>query len=167
MIFVAVGTQKFQFNRLLKAVDDLIAQGQLEDEVFAQIGHSDYVPQNYRYKDFLSEDLFHSYISSCDVLITHSGVATIIAGLKQDKSVVVVPRFAEFGEHVDDHQFQIAESFSDKNLVLMCEDLEDLAQMVHSAKKHTFAKYVSQRGLVERTIRDYLKNIRCKHRGNI
>ena len=30
MIFVAVGTQKFQFNRLLKAVDALVEQGQLK-----------------------------------------------------------------------------------------------------------------------------------------
>ena len=38
MIFVAVGTQKFPFNRLLKGIDDLMDQGQLEEEVFAQIG---------------------------------------------------------------------------------------------------------------------------------
>ena len=58
MVFVAVGTQKFQFNRLLKAVDDLVEQGCLEGEVFAQIGHSDYVPRKYAYKDFISKDDF-------------------------------------------------------------------------------------------------------------
>ena len=53
-------------------------------------------------------------IRECDVLITHSGVATIIAGLKNDKKVIVVPRLAKYGEHVDDHQVQIAESFLNK-----------------------------------------------------
>ena len=106
MIFVAVGTQKFPFNRLLKGIDDLIEQGQLEEEVFAQIGHSDYVPRNYGYQDFLTKEDFQNYISNCDVLITHSGVATIIAGMKLEKPVVVVPRFASYGEHVDDHQLQ-------------------------------------------------------------
>ena len=75
MIFVAVGAQKFPFNRLLKGIDDLIEQGRLEGDIFAQIGHSDYVPRNYKYKDFLSKDDFASCISNCDVLITHSGVA--------------------------------------------------------------------------------------------
>lgn len=159
MIFVALGTQKFQLNRLLKQVDDLIAQGQLTDEVFAQIGHSDYKPRNYAYQDFLSKDDFHGYISRCEILITHSGVATIIAGLKQEKSVVVFPRLSRFGEHVDDHQIQIAESFSDKNLVMMCKDQSSLAETVNAARTHTFAKYVSQRGLMEKTIRDYLKTI--------
>ena len=159
MIFVAVGTQKFQLNRLLKAVDDLIAQGLLEDTVFAQTGHSDYVPQNYQYKDFLSKDDFQSCISRCDLLITHSGVATIIAGLKLGKSIVVVPRLAKFGEHVDNHQIQIAESFSDKNLIMMCKEDDDLAETVKCARTHTFAKYVSQRSLVEKTIRDYLETL--------
>ena len=159
MIFVAVGTQKFPFNRLLKGIDDLIEQGKLEDEVFAQIGHSDYVPRNYQYKDFLSKEDFQSKISNCDVLITHSGVATIITGMRLEKPVVVVPRFAKFAEHVDDHQLQIAESFSDKNLVLMCRNVEDLAQLVNCAKTHTFSKYVSQRDKIIQTIRDYLKTI--------
>ena len=159
MIFVAVGTQKFPFNRLLKGIDDLIDQGQLEEEVFAQIGHSDYAPRNYGYQDFLTKEDFQNYISNCDVLITHSGVATIITGMKLEKPVVVVPRFASYGEHVDDHQLQIAESFSDKNLVLMCKNMNQLAQTVQQAKTHRFSRYVSQKERIINTIRDYLESI--------
>ena len=159
MIFLAVGTQKFPFNRLLKEVDDLVQQGALEGEVFAQVGHSDYVPRNYEYKDFISRDEFQSCIDRCDVLITHSGVATIIAGLKLHKRVVVVPRLAKFGEHVDDHQLQIAESFADKNLLLMCKNLENLAQTVEKARTHTFTAYVSHRDQVTNAVREFLKTI--------
>lgn len=159
MVFIAVGTQSFQLNRLLKAVDDLVEQGILKDQVFAQIGHSDYVPQHYEYKDFLSKDDFHAYVSDCDLLITHGGVATIVAALKLDKRVVVYPRLAKYGEHVDDHQFQIAETFSYKNLVLMCGEKDDLGEIVKRAGTHQFSKYVSQREMVTKTIRDYLKTL--------
>lgn len=159
MVFVAVGTQKFQFNRLLKMVDNLIEQGYLTGEVFAQIGHSDYVPRNYAYKDFMGKDDFQACIDRCDLLITHSGVATIIAGLRLHKPVVVVPRLAKFGEHVDDHQFQIAESFSTKNLLLMCKEQDNLAEIIKDAQTHTFAEYVSQRTMVLTTIREYLEEI--------
>lgn len=159
MIFVAVGTQKFQFNRLLKAVDDLVEQGHLEGEVFAQIGHSDYIPRNYAYKDFMGKDDFQAYIDRCDLLITHSGVATIMAGLKLRKPVVVVPRLEKFGEHVDDHQFQIAESFSTKNLLLMCKEQDNLEEIVKDAQTHVFAEYVSQRTMVLTTVREYLEEI--------
>lgn len=159
MIFIAVGTQKFQLNRLLKAVDDLVEQGRLTEDVFAQVGHSDYMPRNYKFQDFLSKDDFQACINRCDLLITHSGVATIIAGLKQQKPVVVVPRLAQFGEHVDDHQIQIAKSFSEKNLLLMCQDLENLAETVSQARTHRFDPYVSQRDLVIQTVRDYLATL--------
>ena len=49
MIFVTVGSQKFQFNRLLKKIDELIDAGIIKDKVFAQTGASDYIPKNYQY----------------------------------------------------------------------------------------------------------------------
>lgn len=59
MIFITLGSQKFQFNRLLKAVDKL----KTNDEIFAQIGYSDYKPQNYKYKEFLDRDEFSNMMS--------------------------------------------------------------------------------------------------------
>lgn len=159
MIFVAVGTQKFQFNRLLSTLDEMIDNGMIKEDVFAQTGHSDYQPQHYAFKDFLNKDEFENYVKQCDLLITHSGVATIIAGLKCNKPVIVVPRLAKFGEHVDDHQVQIAESFSEQNFVMMCSENDDLSETVKQAKEHTFSKYVSQRALMVKTIRDYLGSI--------
>lgn len=52
MIFVTLGTQKFQLNRLLKQLDKYIEQGQITDKVIAQIGYSDYLPKRYEYIDF-------------------------------------------------------------------------------------------------------------------
>ena len=45
MILVTVGSQKFQFNRLLQEIDKLIEEGIIKEKVFAQIGVSDYIPK--------------------------------------------------------------------------------------------------------------------------
>ena len=58
MIFITLGSQKFQFNRLLQAVDELIEKGVIDDEVFAQIGYSDYEPKHFEYKQFLDREEF-------------------------------------------------------------------------------------------------------------
>ena len=50
MILVTTGTQKFPFNRLLKAVDKEIKAGVITEDVFAQIGASDYRPENYKFR---------------------------------------------------------------------------------------------------------------------
>ena len=38
MIFITTGSRSFQFNRLLKTVDDALGEGLITDTVFAQIG---------------------------------------------------------------------------------------------------------------------------------
>ena len=40
MIFVTVGTHEQQFNRLVRAVDDFVADGTLDDSIFIQTGDS-------------------------------------------------------------------------------------------------------------------------------
>lgn len=145
MIFVAVGTQKFQMNRLLKEVDMCVEQKDIDEEVFAQIGNSTYLPKNFKYSRFLSKDDFNNKIKNCNLLITHSGVATIIAGLRYNKPVIVVPRLSKYNEHVDNHQLQIADSFQELNFVLKCENELELPMLICEARKHKFDKYVSQR----------------------
>jgi UDP-N-acetylglucosamine transferase subunit ALG13 len=156
MIFVVLGTQKFQFDRLLAEIDRLVETGTIQEEVFIQRGHSNYTGTNCGSESFLTYEDFQRCVEKCDLMITHSGVASIISGLKHGKPVIVVPRQVKFGEHVDDHQIQIAESFMEQNFVLLCKDTANLAALIQKSKTHQFSRYISQRDRVIREIRDYL-----------
>lgn len=160
MIYVTVGTQKFPFNRLLREVDRYIEEGLINEPVFAQIGSSTYLPRNYPYERYLSKDRFAEYVKKCDVLVTHSGIATIMLGLGYKKPVIVIPRLARYGEHVDDHQSQIAQIFSEKNYVMQCGQNDNLAVMISCAKEHHFSEYVSQNQRVVAVVKDYLSNVK-------
>ena len=158
MIFVTLGTQKFQFNRLLKYIDEKKKSGEINEEVFAQIGNSDYIPTNYKFKDFLNKDEFEDYIKKADLVITHSGVGTIISAININKPVIVVPRLAKYVEHVDDHQLQIAESFSKKKLVISNgEDINKLIDNIILAKEYKFDTYVSSNEKIQKIIVDYIQ----------
>ncbi|WP_294404633.1 PssE/Cps14G family polysaccharide biosynthesis glycosyltransferase [uncultured Clostridium sp.] len=143
MIFITVGSQKFQFNRLLKAVDRLVENKKITEDVFAQIGYSDYKPKNYEYKEFLDRNEFEIMISKCDILITHGGTGAIINGLKRDKKVIAVPRLKEYGEHVDNHQLQIIHEFEEMNFISAVYDLKDLEDYINNIKCKEFNKYES------------------------
>ena len=78
MIFVTLGSQKFQFNRLLKTIDELIENGYLTDEVFAQTGYSDYIPLHFNYKDFLDREEFAKKQDEANIVITHGGTGAIV-----------------------------------------------------------------------------------------
>lgn len=92
LIFVVLGTQKFQCNRLLKQIDRLVEEQKITDPVFAQKGHSDYIPQYYPSVDFLNKEDFEQKMEECSLLITHSGVGTILSGIRHGKPVIVFPR---------------------------------------------------------------------------
>lgn len=159
MIFVTLGSQKFQFNRLLKKVDELIENGTITEPVFAQIGASDYVPKHYDYQTFLDRETFSDYMSRCDTVITHGGTGAIIGAVKKGKKVIAVPRRAKYAEHVDDHQLQLIEQFYDLNLICACEDVEELDMALTDAKERQFAAYVSNTDAVIQSISAYLAQI--------
>ena len=143
MIFITVGSQKFQFNRLLKAVDELVANGEIAEEVFAQSGVCDYVPAHYEYKPFLNRDEFESMMDKASIVITHGGTGAIISAIKDGKKVIAVPRLKKYGEHVDDHQLQLISEFTKSNFISSCENLSELGKCLKELEKKEFAIYQS------------------------
>ena len=144
MIFITLGSQKFQFNRLLKAIDKLVEQGKIKEEVFAQIGYSDYQPINYNYKQFLDRDEFASMEGKADIVITHGGT---------------VPRLAKYGEHVDDHQLQLLKEFEDMNIIVACYDTEKLGDAYESIRDVKLQPYKSNQQTIISSIEKYLKSL--------
>ncbi|WP_455714726.1 PssE/Cps14G family polysaccharide biosynthesis glycosyltransferase [Anaerosporobacter sp.] len=145
MIFVILGTQKFQLNRLLKTLDMYIEQNLIEEEVIAQIGNSDYTPVHYTYERFLDKEKFDAYIKGASLVITHSGVGSIITSINAKKPIIVYPRLAKYKEHVDDHQLDIASAFEKKNYVLCCNEKDQLIDLIHKGKDCEFEIYTSKR----------------------
>lgn len=156
MIFVTLGSQKFQFNRLLKKLDEMIEDGAIQEEVFAQTGYSDYKPQHFQYKDFLDRDEFLSKIEKSNVVITHGGTGAIIGAVKKGKKVIAVARLAQYGEHVDDHQKQILTQFDDLGIISACYEIEGLNNNIKSLQKTNFNKYESNTKIIIQSIDKFL-----------
>jgi len=163
LILVTLGTQKFQMNRLVEAADKLALE--VDEEVFIQVGNSTYEPKNCQYKDFVDADTYRKMIEECSVLITHSGVGSIMTAINAGKPVVVVPRLKKMKEHVDDHQKQIASAFASKNCVLYCEDIKKLKDTVEEARGHHFDPYSVNGGKIEDIILDFI-DLFAKDRGS-
>jgi len=156
LIFITVGSQKIQFNRLLKEVDRLVEEKKITEEVFAQTGYSDYSPKNYNYKNFLDRDEFSNIMMSCDKVITHGGTGTIIGALKQGKKVIAVPRLKEFREHVDNHQLQIINEFKSMGFIESGENLEILSKVIKDVDNMEFKKYTSNTDNIINSIEEFI-----------
>lgn len=155
LIFVTLGTQKFQMNRLIEAVDRLAPK--LDEEVFIQMGHSTQIPQNCQYSAFISTEQFNSMVQECSLLITHAGVGTIMTAIVNEKPIIVVPRLKQYNEHVDDHQREIAQAFATKGCILNCEDVDKLEIYIDEGKKYKFQDYQVHGGNIEEIIVSFMQ----------
>lgn len=143
MVFVTVGSQKFPFDRLLRAVDACMEDGSIQDEVFAQTGACSYVPTRFESAPFLNRDEFACRMDAASVVVTHGGTGAIVGALKRGKRVIAMARLACFGEHVDDHQVQLLNEFEKSGLIFTCEDASSLAVAYHRALKSESSTYQS------------------------
>lgn len=156
MIFITLGSQKFQFNRLLEQIDLLIEKGVIKEDVLAQTGASDYKPKHFKYKDFMTQDEFRENMSKSNFVITHAGTGAIITALKFDKKVIAIPRLARFGEHVDDHQIQLIDEFKELNFIEPVYEIEELENAIKIIDSKKYNKYVSNTETIINDIKAYI-----------
>lgn len=159
MIFVCTGTQIFQFDRLIKKLDELVAAGEISDKVFAQIGAAEYLPRNYDYKKFIDKDKFAECQRQADMIISHGGTGALIGASKLGKNIIAVPRLAKYKEHVDDHQLQAVQVLEQKGYVRAVYDINNLGRAIKEAMEKPITKAYSRSSVIIEVISDYIDNL--------
>lgn len=137
LIFVCVGSRNYPFDRLFKKLDELVEQGLIDNEIFAQIGTSKYKPKHYAYKDFLAHDEFESKMDEAHIVISHGATGSFIQAFKKDKQVIGVTRLAKYGEHIDNHQIQTNEAFAENKYILAVFEMDELYDAIKAFKDGT------------------------------
>ena len=129
LIFVTVGSRNYPFDRLFQKLDELYENGDLKEEMFAQIGTSTYQPKHYAYKNYISQNEFMEKIEQANIVVSHGASGSIMKALNAGKKVIAVTRLEKYGEHINDHQIQNNEAFSSNGYVIMADlELEDLGE---------------------------------------
>jgi UDP-N-acetylglucosamine transferase subunit ALG13 len=150
MIFVTVGAYDLPFDRLVAAVDSLVAKGVFTDEVFAQIGHS--APPNGKlpFARFLSYEEMNARADDASLIITQGGPGSIMLALGRGKIPIVVPRRKAFGEMVDDHQVLFAQKLALEKKILLIDDISELKDACLRYGQRTASMEVSAHAVAEK-----------------
>lgn len=163
MIFVCVGSREYQFDRLLKKLDEIVENGDLRDEIYAQIGQSNYIPKHYKYTRFLSSSEFHNFQKEADLIISHGGTGALISSLKLGKNVISVPRLSKYGEHTDDHQIQVSTALQNEGYLRMVLDIDELPMVILTTMNNPITKKYNKESRVLEIINQYIDNIRSRN----
>lgn len=113
-VFVTLGTiRPYRFDAAVDAVESVLRP---DDEVIWQLGETTRTGLSGQALGSMSNAELRRNIEWADVVVSHAGVGSIVDTLEAGKCPVLVVRRAERGEHVDDHQLDIAGEMQSRGL---------------------------------------------------
>ena len=155
LILILLGTQDNSFHRLLEEVQKLINKNVITEKVIVQAGRTKYESKDMEIYSLMPEEKLAELMKKSDLVITHGGVGSIVMALKMGKKVIAVPRLSEFGEHINDHQIQIIDSFNSQEFLIGITELKDLEEAL---KRFKPKKFESKTEHMINLIEDFIDN---------
>ncbi len=119
-VLITIGTLDFSFQRLLDRLKSVLP-AQVDVVVQAGPDSSRIDWPGARVEALISPDELGQLTEQADVVVTHAGIGSALMAFEVGKSPILVPRMKSHGEHVDDHQTQIARQFAARGLAVMAD----------------------------------------------
>ena len=158
MILVLLGTQNNDFSRLLEAVQENINNKTINEEVIVQAGFTKFNSKDMKIFSLIDKEEIGKLQDKADLIITHGGVGSIVSSLKKGKKVIVVPRLKRYGEHVNNHQIQIARKYSEQGYVKYVINERNLGKVIKSMADFQPKSYENQESKIISIIENYIDN---------
>jgi UDP-N-acetylglucosamine transferase subunit ALG13 len=126
VILVTLGTHAQPMDRLILALDGILASGTVDDEIIITAAAYGQRPSLARALGIQPYDELVEWVRTAKAVITHGGPASIALALAAGQSPVVVPRDPAFGEHVDDHQLRFAAWLAERRDITVVREMDKL-----------------------------------------
>lgn len=114
-VFVTVGTTEFSFARLIERLVDIIPA---HVDVVWQAGETDVSSLGIEAHKYMPSEELVAEIRKADVVVTHAGAGSLYNCVDVGQIPVYVPRRGALGEHIDDHQIELAAWAHDAGLAI-------------------------------------------------
>ena len=158
MVLVMLGTQNNSFHRLLEEIEKCIDNGIIKEEVIVQAGGTKYSSDKMLVLSLITNEELTKYIERASYVICHGGVGSIVSSIKFGKKVIAVPRYEKYGEHVNDHQVQIVESFTEQGFIYGIKDIAELENAISKISDFKPNKFVSNTENLINIITEFIDN---------
>lgn len=106
MIFAMTGTMYLDFARLVRALDENAQK--TGERTIIQTGLGKVLPGQCEHFDFKPPEELGPILAEARVVATHGGMGCVLDVLEAKRPLIVVPRLKHLGEHLNDHQLDLA-----------------------------------------------------------
>lgn len=132
-LFATVGAT-LPFDRLVEYVAVATEKGLIEEKVLIQRGIGGLSPHTLESVETLPFDDVLAKLQDADIVVCHGGTGSLITALEAGCRVVAVPRQYELGEHYDDHQSEITQTFEKRGLLACAYDQDGFERALKRVK---------------------------------
>ncbi len=134
-VVVTLGSQLgYPFDRLVERLVRVLPAGA---SVTWQTGGTDAGAHGVVGRVSMPHDELIGAIEDADLVIAHAGVGSALSALQAGRHPVLVGRRRALGEHVDDHQLQIAAELAERGLATACEPQDLTGEVLLRAARRT------------------------------
>lgn len=126
-LFAALGTSDRPMTRLLRWLDTLIEDGVLRGPVLVQGSAPSYTPRHLKLVPLLPEPELVAHLKTAGRLVCHGGCGVLGTCMKLGRRPIAVPRRADHGEAINDHQIMLCRALAERDLATLCQTQDELA----------------------------------------
>lgn len=127
-----------------------------DEEVIIQTGHINYKIQTAKHFKFLSGEEFTKIYESARLIVSHAGIGSIITALRNNKPFIIVPRMKKYGEHLDDHQLEIAGEIEKEGIATVVYDLKNLEKLIKIVNAYSRRRFNNEKTILIKKLRRHL-----------
>jgi UDP-N-acetylglucosamine transferase subunit ALG13 len=146
LVFVTVGTDHHPFDRLVAWADAWVGAGRHHGAPCLIQSGTSKPPAHAQWHDYIRYDEMCASMSSAIAVVCHGGPATIMEARRLGRVPIVVPRSADLGEHVDNHQQRFARRMSELGEIHLAGSQDELFGLLDRAVADAGAFAVQQNG---------------------
>jgi UDP-N-acetylglucosamine transferase subunit ALG13 len=158
MITITLGTIPFQFDRIIQWIEILLKDGTISEPVFVQYGVSNISSIEKHplitVAPIIEHEKLLQLVTNSRLVISHAGQGSTRWLASCQASFVIVPRLAQYGEHIDDHQLSFAKSVESFG-VQFCLLLEELRNSIQNPPVPFQGQLLSGPKLVDHLLQSY------------
>jgi UDP-N-acetylglucosamine transferase subunit ALG13 len=158
MVFIVLGTWTMPFYRPLKEIEKLLEKKILKDKIIVQTGYTPYKSELMEICPFFSPTDFDNLFQNASFVIVQAGIGSIMNGLKYNKKVIAIPRLQKYSEHVDNHQLEILNLFSQKGYIKAWNEKDNVENIILKINTFSPIPYPFATEKISDTIIDFLEN---------
>lgn len=131
---VTLGAHRlYGFRRLVERLAEIMPP---DVEVLWQTGSTDVAGLPIDARPFVAAAELDAAIRDADLVVSHAGIGSTLSAMEAGRSPVIVPRDPRHGEHVDDHQVQVARELAELDIAIVRDPSElELTDLLQAASR--------------------------------